>query len=215
MPGVFIIYTSLKLLTTKNNRKYYNKLLTYIICIAKITIIIIPFTKLKSRITTRSTATCMHISTIWIPPVSALIIAAPAIIALTITVIGIWSPAIIPAFIDISATPAAYRNRSKTHPIITAFPAWTFRRATGGVISRAIFSAGRWADIFTLCRTSFGGISIIAGLRIETKIFAGIKRTFNAAVRTFIGSIYVSHCFTIRRLGAGRYGITGSKSGAA
>ncbi len=83
------------------------------------------------------------------------------------------------------------------------------------VISRAVSDTGGRTDILAISRTGLGRVSIITGLRIKTKIFADIKRTFNPAVRTFIGSIYVSHRLTIRRLGAGRYSITGSKGSAA
>ena len=72
------------------------------------------------------------------------------------------------------------------------------------VISRAVSDTGGRTDILAISRTGLGIISIIAGLRLETKIFAGVKRTFNTAVRTFVGSIYVSHSLAIRRLGTGR-----------
>ena len=72
------------------------------------------------------------------------------------------------------------------------------------VISRAVSDAGGCADILAISRTGLGRVSIITGLRIKTKIFADIKRTFNPAVRTFVGSIYVSQRLTVRRLSAGR-----------
>ena len=60
-----------------------------------------------------------------------------------------------------------------------------------------------------------GGVGVIAGLRVETKIFCCVKRTFNPVVRAFVGGIFISHCLTVRGLGAGRQSITGCKSGAA
>ena len=160
--------------------------------------------KLEDWGTARGSTISVQLRTIWITITLASLITTYTPITLATRIIRIRCFAIIFAISRIPTAPPAYRSIRNTHPIITGLAAGAFGRTAGLVISRAVSDAGGRTDILAVSRTAFGSVSIIAGLRIETKIFAGIKRTFNAAVRTFFGSIYVSHSFTIRRLGAGR-----------